>query len=824
MKTKKKKKKTTKLHDIELESDIFESVDSLIQAKSNTVTDNCNRIERREIVHAFTNMRDTLTEDERNEEGIEEVINFGTTFRSAQINIAPLESIVSGTDSVCEINVDFNDPNRDHFVGVDISNLANEWFFQSNEKFLQFWRTATGEGYLAGGGPAVFEEQDVGLFPDYNKNFLFPKGTNLDPDEMTYAFERKEFTLSQLQELVNRTDDDDKSVSKDSLKSIMQEIKDQIQGNSGSSSDQVEGVDLEKNSARDSSYSKSTFEIWGYWEVRCYPDDYSEKSKRGMKYVSHILFTDKCILGTTSDTKNGADIRSILFQEEIAFDDPTSWLVMLIFDEEIGGHKTVDTLRGIAEAFYKPAVKVEEFFNKKMEGALASSVPYLIEKEGADPDEVLDFEFGDPFLPKGTEFAQVPNTARELNPIINDLMGTVSGIASSGNSNTGRGQELRQQAVERQENSQIIKTNRIIRAYIKLDKILNIIVGRALTLDPDPGTTDYRLIKGFQECVDQKLIEIFNLIDEASVDKYTDGIDAVGDKKTALKKAKEIRLKLGERSYGRFKNIRVKARRSASGLDRPTEVENANFILKLIESGRVPAQNVPALVQRAVAYQTQNTDIAELAASTPELIQSDQRERASSEWPTIGRRAIAGEIVEIGPRDIDEDHVESHKMDLIADVNLHGLRPWDQADVVMFTARVNHTGSHLERMRSRPESADVARRNMQEFQEIVRTAGQIIQLLEEERASQENQEMSPEDRLAVAREQKIYAEIEIMARKYGLDLEDKKDVMRNRIVRAQQNQERLQLLTRSQIVNEVDKQREYELKKLQLTNNGREIR
>ena len=806
---------------VELESDIHDNVDSLIQCKSSTVSDNINRIERREIVHAFTNMRDTLTEEERNEDGIEEIINFGTTFRSAQINIAPLESIVSGTDSVCEVVVDFNDPNRDHLVGVDISNLANEWFFHSNEKFLQFWRTATGEGYLAGGGPAVFEEEGVGLFPDYNKNFLFPRGTSLDPDEMTYAFERQEFTINQLHELIKRTDDNDKSVSKESLKSILEEIKEQIEGNSGSSNDRTEGVDLEKNSARDEAYSKATFEIWGYWEVRTYPEDYKVKKKRGMKYVSHILFTDKCIISTQSDSKNGSDIRSILFQEEIAFEDPSDWLVMLVFDEEIGGDKTVDTLRGIAEAFYKPAVKVEEFFNKKLEGALASSIPYLIEKEGADPDEVLDFEYGDPFLPKGTEFAQVPNTSRELNPIINDLMSTVSGIASSGNSNTGRGQELRQQAVERQENSQIIKTNKIIRAYLKLDRILDLIIGRALTLEPEKGTRDYRLIKGFQECVDNKLIEIFNLVDEGSSSSETGvEIDQIGDKKTALNKAKEIRAKLGERSYGRFKNIKVKARRSASGLDRPTEVENASFILRLIETGRVPAQNVPALLQRAVAYQTQNTDIAELAAATPELIQSDQRERAASEWPTIGRRAIAGEILEIGPRDIDEDHVESHKMDLIADVNLHGLRPWDQADVVMFTARVNHTGSHLERMRQRPESADTARRNMQEFQEIIRTAGQIIQLLEEERAQQQGdeQELTPEQRLAVAKEQKIYAEIELMARKYGLDLEDKKDVMRNRIVRAQQNQERLNLMTRSQIVNEVDKQREFELKRSQSNN------
>ena len=615
--------------------------------------------------------------------------------------------------------------------------------------------------------------------------------------------------------MIANTEDDDKTVSKGALENIMVEIKEQIEGNTATSREQVEGFDLDKNSARDESFSKATFEVWGYWEVRCYPDDYETVKMRGMKYVSHILFTDRCVIGTNSDIKNNNDFRSILYQEKKAFKDPSDWLTMFVFDEEVGGNKTTDTLRGIGEAFYKPAVEIERLFNKKMEGALASSVPYLIDKEGADPDEVLDFEYGDPFLPKNTEFAQVPNTARELNPIISDLMGTVSGISSGGQSNTGRGQELRQQAVERQENSQVIKTNRIVRAYLKLDKLLDLIVGRALLFEPQPGTEDYRLIKGFQECVDEKLIEIFNLVDETG--DVEEG-DTVGDKKSALKKAKDIRKKLGERSYGKFKYIRVRARRNASGLDRPSEVQNAAFILQLVETGRVPAQNVPALLQRAIAYQTQNTDIAELAVEVPELIQTDQRERAANEWDTIGRRAMIGEIVEVGPRDIDEDHVESHKIDLMADVNTHGLRPWDQADVVKFTARVNHTGAHLERMRQRPESADVARRNMQEFQEIIRTAGQIIQLLEEERAGQQEQELSPEERLAVAREQKIYAEIELLARNYGLNLEDKKDVMRNRLVRANQNQERLDLLTRSQIVNEVDKQREFELKRNQASN------
>ena len=822
--------KTKKIDiDVELESDIHYTIDELIQAKSCALYDNSNRIERRKIVHAFTNMQDTTTEQERDDQDIEEIINFGTTFRSAQTNIAPLESIVTGTDSLCDLVVDFNDPNHDHLLGVEISNVANEWLFNSNEKFQRFWRTVTGEGYLVGGGPAVFDDEEVGLFPRYNRNIFFPLHTSLDPDEMTFAFERREFTMSQLKELIKHTDDDDSMVSKASLEAIIEEIRDQVEGGASVNHETTNhGYDLETNSSREQEYNNITFEIWGYWEVRTYPDDYKDKSKRGLKYVSHILFSDTYINsessrdnGTDSKSQKGSDIRTILYQDKIAFSDPREWLVMMVFDEEIGGEKTIDTLRGVAEAFYKPAVKIEEFFNKKMDGALASSVPYLVANDSANPDEVLDFEFGDAFLPKGTEFAQIPNTARELNPVISDLTRTVAGISGGGQSNTGRGQELRQQAVERQENSSIIKTNRIINAYLRLDNILDIVIGRAMNLEAKPGTTDYRLIMGFQSCVDQKIIEILNLRDdEQGEGEIVD--DVIDDEKsttktTALAKAKQIRKKIAMREFGKFKYFKVKARRSASGLDRPSEIENASFILRLIETGRVAAQNVPALIQRAVAYQTQNTDIAQLAAQTPDLIQSDQAERAAAEWSTIGRRAVAGEIVEIGARDIDADHVESHKMDLIADVNLHGLRPWDQADVVMFVARVNHTGSHLERMRQRQESAGVARDSIQEFQEIIRGAGQIIQLLEEQRAQEQNngEDLSPADRLSVAREQKIYAEIEILGRNYGLNLEDTKDTMRQRLVRAQQGQQRLDLLNRSQIVREIENQRDFDLKRIE---------
>jgi hypothetical protein len=792
-----------------LQSDIHDSIDYLIQAKSYTVTENSDKIERRQIVHAFTNLRDTMTKEEKNESGREEIINFGSTFRSAQVNIAPLEAIVVGTDSLCEVVVDFNDPNKDHLLGVEISNLANDWFFKNNETFHQFWRTTVGEGYLTGGGPAIFDEQDVGLFPSFNKNFLFPPGSKLDPEKMTYAFERREMTINDLNELIAETEEDDDMVSVGSIKAIIEDIKDTIRGSSASTSNAREGVDLDGNSARScGGLNKTTFEVWGYWEVRTHSRKHKDKEKRGNKYISHILFTDKAIISAENKSKTEHEVFAILAQEEIAFDDPREWLVMLIFDEEIGGDKKVDTLRGIAEAFYKPAALIEELRNVEVEGAMQAARLTLQEREGADPDEVLDFELGkDLFAPKNIEVLQLPNTGSQVRPVVADLMQTVSGISGSGYSNSGRGQELRQQAVERQDNTQTIKNNNITKAYLKMDNILDLIIGRGLNLDPPSGTSEYRLIKGFQEAVDDRIIQIFKLLDQED--------DGLGDAPTAKVNAKKIRLKLGERGWGKFKNIRVKTRRTATGLDRPTEVENANFILRMVETGRVPAENVPALMQRAVAYQTQNTDIAELASAVPELIKSDQMERAAAEWETIKRRATAGEIYPIGPRDIDEDHIESHIMDTIADVNANGLRPWDQLNVTQLVAGVNHTGAHIQRMQQRPESAGVAKMKMMELQEVVAQAGAIIQLLEEQKAQQDKQEMSPDDRLAIAREQKIYTEIEILGRKFGVDIEDKKDIMRNRMTRAQQNQERLNLMNRNQVVNEVNSDRQFQLSKQQ---------
>lgn len=789
-------------------SDIHKDVQGLIASKDATVKHNADRLERRDIVHAFTNLRDTMTEDEKEELGREEITNFGSTFRNAQVNISPLESIVIGTDSLVEVTVDTNNPARDHLISVEIASRANKWFFTGNEKFHQFWRTAVGEGHICGGGVASWDEADVGLFPKYRRNFLFPKDSPLDPEEMTYAFELRSMTIGQLEELLEATDnDDDQEIDVQAVRGIIDDIKMNVQGRGTNPGTVVGGTQIDNSSAReDQSHAPSiTFDMWIYYEVRS-----SNTSEDGGKHVSKIIFLDGAYVNASAEKRNAS---AVISQTETAFKDALDWLVTLVFDEEIGGEKTVDTLRGLAEAYYKPAVLIEELRNVEVEGAMQSARITLQELEGANPDEVLDFELGrDLFAPKNVQALQLPNTGSSVRPVVADLLQTVSGISSSDQANTRRGQELRQQAVERQANSDQLRTNRTIKGYLKVDKILENMVTRAMLLTPKEGTEDYRAIKGFQRDIDRAIVHIYKLDERLAEREDFDFEEDDNPDDRAMRKAKKIREKLAKRHYGKSEYLVIKARRNAVGLDRPTEVENAAFILRVIETGRVPAQNVPFLLERAIAYQTQNADIAALVASPPQLIKDDQLKQAAMEWDVIGRRALIGEIYPIGARDIDADHVEAHTLDLISDVNQQGVRPWDQLDVVKFTARVQHTAAHIQRMRSRSESTGAAREAMMELQEVVAQAGGIIQALEEQRVQNENEELSPDDRLKLAREQLVYAQIEMLGRQFGVNLAKERDVAQQRVTRAQQNQQRMNLMERGQLAREIQSDRDFRLR------------
>lgn len=792
--TKRQDKKHDSYNRTDIESDIFTSFGEIVNNKDERVRETLQQFHVKEIVRKFVNQIPTLSEDEKKCLGRDEITNFGTTFRSAQVNIAPLESMVVGTDSLARVKIDTNDPEKDAQLSVEISNLINDGIFNSSEQFDQLWRTAVSEGYISGGGPFLFDDADSGLFPRYVRHLILPKNTGLNSEDITHAYAKREMAIHELYQLQRQFTGKKSDIDVDAIDSLIDGLKDQIENRgSGQGSNGVDNF-LGKDSARDlkCDLEDITLNVWYYYEVRTDTD--SDK-----RYVSQIIFVDGANYGGNAEFSD----QLIIAQDDKAFDDPNEWLIMMVFDEEIGGDKTYDTLRGLAEAGYNASLTIEELFNLQIEGAMMTAKPVFKTTDAVDPDDALDFRLGeDTFLPTGLEDPiTFPNSAQQLNPIIGQLINTNAGIQSADRANTGRGQELRQQSVERQANSSQIKTNRVTKAYKKLDRLLTLMVGRLLTLEPVVGTDDYETFRWFQECLEEKIIDVYQLKDETDED--------IGDDSKSVKnQAKEIRKELSEKSWGRYKRFTVKANRLATGFDRPSEIENAEFLTKILDTGLVPSANVPGLVNMAVTYQTQNADIARATIASPEPINADQRQIALMEWDGVLRRATLGETVLTNPTDVHEVHIESHLVDLLAMIQQNGIEPWSQLQVVQFFAAADHINLHFEEYNKRDVNKGRSGQLFSQFQGIVGDATSIIQILQQEQEEAESQEeLSAQDQIELALKQaqteKIRLDMQLAAQKFGVSLQDQQSIEQQRQRRDAQGEQRNAILARQQAVNEI---------------------
>lgn len=806
--SKKSKKKKSKL---KLFSDIHHDTSSLWASLVKTKEHRDDAEQRRELVRDFTNMRNILSDEEVEEQG-EEIINFGNTFEAASANIAPLEALVIGTRQLAKVKVDSDDLPRDSDLGTEITNLANDWLFTGVEKFHSLWRTIIGEGHISGGGFGTYDSDDAGLYPEYSTDLYFPEGSSLDPSDMTYCFKRSSMTINALKEL-RRAITDEKDQTRKQIEKLIEGIESSLQTRGSTAENTTFGSNSYNKSVREEDCSglDAEVEVWKYFEVRI--------NDEGDKYVSLIIFAD----GSKYDTKSGSkdnDVDqsnvSVIAQIDKAFNDLDLWLMAFVFDEEIGGTKTVDTLRGMAEAYYRSGVMIERLQNAEIEGAIQRSMVTLVPEEGANIDEILDFQLGeDLFAPSNVGVLELPNNSGSLRSASNALSQNVAGIASSSVSNNGRGQELRQQALERQEISFLIRNNRNIKALNKIATMVTIIIHRALYIEPTKGTEDYQKIKGFQEEVDRAIIRIYKLDDDVE----NDGVDEDEDEKSAKGQAKKIRRRLAKRRFGRMRHIRVTV--SESGLpDRATNMENADFVLRMIETGRVTPELVPQLLDMVANIFTGSTDIADALSANPEPIRADETYKARVEWETITRRSAAGLTLPTNQKDVDDIHVEEHITDFVAMVNMNVVRPWDKLDVLKVTGATDHIAEHIQKMLGKPESRGAAAQYQEELKQLVSQAIVISQELEDRRIAEGDPNKSPEDRLIEARTALTYAQIEDLAVKRGIKIADVEDIMRNRRVRADQNDDRLAITRRQALASEVNADRTFLAKKDERTNQG----
>lgn len=757
-------------------SDIFEDVDTLDQFRRQVEEDTQDRFDNYQMVYRFDNMRPLHDASDLEKKKRREMINFGASNREAQEFIAPLESLVSGSNEPIKIEFDTNDK----FVDIELSAFGtdtyNDLIYKNDETMATLWRTIVGYGWQRGAIPIVNDYEDEGLFPRVADNMRYPVNTPLKIESGINYFEFYEASLYTLEQMLANADSNEYIKSK-GINKLIDEIKEayKSRGTGSSAGDDQIGETMSTSADDGVDVDRVTINIVRYVEIRTSND--GSRYSSVIEYVSGYDINDK----NTSTT-------AVIFADREAFKHAKDSLINCVFDEEVGGSKTTDNTRGIGEAIFAGNVAKEKLKNKRLEGAIATSMPLILPNDNMDHDEALRFKMGhhsvapDGFTADSFFFA--PDNTRALDPIISELDGVTTGLSSGSKSNTRRGQESRNQTLDRLAVNRPIRGNRLSKATKLFVKINSMMLHRLLTLDPDTDSADYNIIKFFQYQMDQKIKDLFALTDDAEV--------------------KKIRESLGERKFGYNTKFKVCSRRVV-GDDPDRDADATLLINQMLQQGVFDPQTANDVKRWLLLTVTNDDDLVRSVFRDPEPIRKDQMLLAAFEWEVIKRRVFTGEEIEPDTRDIHIDHVQSHLADLISDVNMHGQRPWDKANVTMFGAAVNHVSKHIRIVQGQPESRAIFQQVFPLFQEVVKQSGLIIDELSQQDAQQD--ELSPIDeatlllkieqaRLARAKTEEIFARL-------GIAVNDQDRLNTQTNLRNFREGRKLELLERDKMLNEI---------------------
>lgn len=743
---------------MKFKSEYFKTADDLIQAKDDAFKNVEDRRKRLKIIRRFTNMMNTLTEEEAAKLGRTEITNHGMTHRSMLQNETQFTSMVTVTNSLLEVIVDTDNAEKDLTTGIRISEAINRGAIHHKGKFANFWRKVAGELVIAGGGP-VTQNEKYGWLPSLRPDMFFPKETGFDAEDVTYAFDPKELTVHDLKRLqAASTEGRETYIEKNNIEALLTLINDQIASNSRNSSNSY--AEETSKSVRDFEMAERKISIpaWWYYEVKY--------GKNGEQYVSSTLFVSSNVGVELTGQAAKDSVAQIIVYIEKAFDNASDWLHLICVDSEIGGIKNLDTLRGVAEMVYPSGVDMEELLNLVIEGEKIRARPKVRLTDKANADAVAKWNImEDTYAPDGVEEMEFRGNSNGLAGPLSILSQNSAGLATSSVSNGPNGGELRQQAVERQQNTAMLQTNRVSEAYNQLDTLLETIVWRILAAPCKPGTEGYREIMWVR----------------AYLDRY------------------EIPYKaLASRKYGRFEFLRVRARRTIGNGDRVQQLDTADWLMQNLQNYEPVSR--PSVVHQATVLRTQDPDLADHLVKPPKAIINAQKITAENEYDTIRRRAAMGQSIPVAADDIHQDHIPVHLLDMAAHVATHGVRPWDKLDVLVFAGAVEHTGEHLKILLANPVTHGEGVAFIQQYQNITQSAQKIVQEVEQSEGSEQNQ-LSPKEQADL---QLKWAKIELEGRKMGLKTEDMQRLWQNREARAMLSQ-------RQQYTREINEDRRLKL-------------
>jgi len=696
---------------MDLKSKYFGTLSGLIFEKDRIKNKHVERREREAIVLDFYNGQPIMTEGDAEDEQLADITNHLMGYSNMQTLETKLYSIWSTSNKIVDVDV---------MKGKDVeeterfSDLINSYLnkaIYSTPRFGAFWRSVAGEIAISGRVACVYRE-DADWCPTVQPNMMLPDSMGTDASEATYAFIPRDMTIADLKNMLtddsDEDSDEDKSIDSELsdgtstnnavIKQLIKAIEDNIaDDNNDSNQDNIKEKRAATNTDAPMRGDKTSITVWYYYETRY------DKDKKS-KVVDVTIFTDT--FRNTGDTPPQAIIAYL----PAHYDRTPSWMHLIVIDASIGGEKRFSTAKGIGEISYNSDVDAEEFLNRIMEGEKIRAVPRMRRTQGTSTDALLQWNMQeDSIIPEGLEPAKLEGSSN-LAGALSLLQRNSSSITGSATANTGQGQELRQQAVERQGNTASTQNSRISDLYKSLDMLMAEIVRRFFKGDIEGGSPGFNEIMWFRKMMKAKGVPIEDLASE---------------------------------EFGFFNHIEVKAVRSSTSGESDADLQSAQLLMNNL--GNYPAAVRPILVRRFTTLITGDPEFSDRLVELLPKIVSAQRVTAESEFEQIARDSTLGMTTPIGADDVHQEHAPSHIKHLKVIIQDAEFSPWTRREALHFGAMQQHAQLHIDEMLINNTSLAEGQALSQELANVVGQADGLLADLVAREAEEADNGQSAED-------------------------------------------------------------------------------
>jgi|TARA_R110002167_G_scaffold150637_3_gene344394 hypothetical protein len=724
---------------MELKIQRFKDLASVITEKDELRRRHSEWTDRQKELRNFYNGRPIMTEDEADEENIEEITNHLIGFSNMQVHETRMYSMWSTSNKLIDVNVTEGEIEDREKSSEWINKYLNRAIYNTT-RFGAYWRAVCGEISMAGRVACVHKE-DSDWCPSVVPKILLPDSVGTDSSELTYAFAPKELTYAQLEAMLT-TESEVSGESEDEIEEDEDSVEDQVFINEkivrqlmDTIDNQIENNDSQMNTGSESELpeasntdsversNKTTVNLWYYYEVRF-------DETKDHKVVDLLIFTDEFRNKDAEPDAEDAGVYEQVAHYPAYYESPSQWMHLIVIDSSIGGDKRFSTAKGIAEITYNSDIDSEELLNSIFSGEKMRATPRFQQGAEANEDKLLGWNPVESTLVPGgiTEFQFKGGTGGLQNPL-SLLRQNSSAQSGAGHSNSGRDGELRQQAVERQGNSQATTTSRTSDLHKSMEIIAREIVRRFFVGKVEGGSPGYEEIMWFRKQMDKKSIDL------------------------------EM---LAEQSFGFYDNIEVKIVKSSSSGEIDHDLAVA---VRLMENlSNYPAAVRPFIIRRFTTLITGDPDFSDQLVELLPRINSAQRVTAESEFEQIARDASIGEETPLGMDDVHPEHARTHNKHLLVIINKALLRPWTREDAAHFAGVQIHQQLHLDELMSNDTTRAEGEQFLRQFEDLVSEGDKLLSKVSREELEEEGKsEMEIERQLKIEEQQRKGRETEIKA-------------------------------------------------------------